>query len=69
MREMRDSILREDFYHNMKRKRSSWCEPMKRPPVARPKKAKPDPPARLGDYEFTDLRKGFPGIRQIARER
>ena len=66
MREMRETILRDDFLSYYERKRlelgRSDEEHLGRPP----KQAKRSEPARLGDYEIHTSAQGFFSIRQIS---
>ncbi|HEV8717571.1 MAG TPA: tRNA guanosine(34) transglycosylase Tgt, partial [Candidatus Binatia bacterium] len=66
MREMRDSILRDDFLSYYEKKRIELVRTDEENPNRPPKKAKPAQPARLGDYEIHRSAQGFSSIRQMS---
>jgi queuine tRNA-ribosyltransferase len=66
MREMRDSILHDDFLSYYEKKRIELVRTDEENPHRPPKKAKPAPPVRLGDYEIHRSAQGFSSIRQIS---
>ena len=66
MREMRESILRDDFPVFYEKKRLELARTDEENPSVQPKKAKVIEPARLGDYEVQTSPQGFSSIRQIS---
>lgn len=66
MREMRDSILRDDFLSYYEKKRIELARSDEENPSRPPRKAQPAQPARLGDYEIHRSAEGFTSIRQIS---
>jgi queuine tRNA-ribosyltransferase len=67
MREMRDSILRNDFLSYYEKKRIELVRTDEENPGRPPKKAKTAQPApRLGDYEIHRSAQGFSSIRQMS---
>ncbi len=66
MREMRDSILHDDFLLYYEKKRLELVRTDEENPGRPPKKAKPAPPARLGDYEIYRSAQGFSSICQLS---
>lgn len=66
MREMRESILRDDFLSYYEQKRLELARTDEQNPGRPPKKAKSLRPARLGDYEIHTSPRGFSSIRQIS---
>ena len=66
MREMRESILRDDFRVYYEEKRPELVRTDEENPGRPPKKAKASQPARLGDYEVYSSNRGFFSIRQIS---
>jgi queuine tRNA-ribosyltransferase len=66
MREMRESILRDDFLSYYEQKRLELAQTDEQNPCRPPKKAKSFRPARLGDYEIHTSPRGFSSIRQIS---
>jgi queuine tRNA-ribosyltransferase len=66
MREMRDSILRNDFLSYYEKKRIELARTDEEHPSRPPKKAKPAQPARLGDYEIHRSAQGFSSIRHLS---
>jgi queuine tRNA-ribosyltransferase len=66
MREMRQSILRDDFVSYYEKKRLELVRTDEENPGRPPKKAKTSGPARLGDYEIHTSARGFSSIRQIS---
>jgi queuine tRNA-ribosyltransferase len=66
MREMRESILRDEFLSYYEEKRVALAQTDERNPCRAPKKARPARPARLGDYEIHSSPRGFTSIRQIS---
>ena len=66
MREMRESILRDDFLSYYEKKRLELVRADEEHPGRSPKKAKTFRPARLGDYEIHTSAQGFSSIRQVS---
>ena len=66
LREMRESILRDEFTSYYEKKRFELVRADEENPGHPPKKAKTAPPARLGDYEMHRSAQGFYSIRQIS---
>ena len=66
MREMRDTILRDDFLSYFEKKRRDLVRTDEENPARPPKKVKTAQPARLGDYEIHNSPQGFSSIRQIS---
>jgi queuine tRNA-ribosyltransferase len=66
MREMRESILRDDFFSYYEQKRLELGRGDEENPGRRPRQAKRSGPARLGDYEIHTSAQGFSSIRQIS---
>ncbi len=66
MREMRESILRDDFLSYYDKKRLQLVRADEEHPGRCPKKAKTFQSARLGDYEIYTSAQGFCSIRQIS---
>jgi queuine tRNA-ribosyltransferase len=66
MREMRESILRDDFVAYYEKKRLELVRNDDENPARTPKKSKTSLPARLGDYEIYASPRGFSSIRQIS---
>ena len=66
MREMRQSILRDDFVSYYEKKRLELVRNDEDNPSRSPKKSKTSRPARLGDYEIHTSARGFSSIRQIS---
>jgi queuine tRNA-ribosyltransferase len=66
MREMRESILRDDFLAYYDKKRLELVRTDEENPGRPPKQAKTSQPARLGDYEIHTSAQGFSSIRQIS---
>jgi queuine tRNA-ribosyltransferase len=66
MREMRESILRDDFLSYYETKRLELVRADEENPGRRPKKSKTSRPARLGDYEIHTSAQGFSSIRQLS---
>ncbi len=66
MREMRDSILRDDFLSYYEKKRLELVRTDEENPGRPPKKAKAAQPARLGDYEIHRSAQGFSSIRHMS---
>lgn len=66
MREMRESILRDDFFAYYERKRLDLVRSDEENPNRSPKTPKAPRLARLGDYEIHRSREGFSSIRQIS---
>lgn len=69
MREMRDSILRDDFLSYYDKKRVELVRTDEENPGRPPKKGKPTQlaqPARLGDYEIHRSVQGFSSLRHIS---
>ncbi|MDP2603844.1 MAG: tRNA guanosine(34) transglycosylase Tgt [Deltaproteobacteria bacterium] len=66
MREMRESILRDDFLSYYEKKRLEFVRADEENPGRPPKKARTAQPARLGDYEIYTSAQGFSSIRQIS---
>ena len=66
MREMRESILRDDFLSYFEKKRLDLARNDEENPGHPPKKAKTTQAARLGDYEIHKSPQGFSSIRQIS---
>ena len=66
MREMRESIMCNEFVSYYEKKRLELVRTDEDNPGRPPKKAKPFKPARLGDYEIHTLTGGFFSIRQIS---
>jgi queuine tRNA-ribosyltransferase len=66
MREMRESILRDEFLSYYEEKRVELARSDERNPGRPPKKPKTSRPARLGDYEIHRSPRGFTSIRQIS---
>src|SRR5713226_9719355 len=62
MREMRDSILHNDFLSYYEKKRIELVRTDEENPGRPPKKAKTAQPARLGDYEIHRSTQGFSSI-------
>ena len=66
MREMRESILRDDFLSYFEKKRLDLVRTDEENPARPPKKVKTTQPARLGDYEIHRFPQGFSSIRQLS---
>jgi len=66
MREMRQSILRDDFLSYYEKKRLELVRADEEHPSRAPKKAKTFKPARLGDYEIHTSAQGFASVRQVS---
>ena len=66
MREMRESILRDDFLSYYEKKRIELVRIDEDNPGRPPKKRKIAVPARLGDYQIHRSPQGFSSIRQIS---
>jgi queuine tRNA-ribosyltransferase len=66
MREMRESILRDDFLSYYEEKRLELARTDERNPCRPPKKAQTSRSARQGDYEIHRSPRGFSSIRQIS---
>jgi queuine tRNA-ribosyltransferase len=66
MREMRESILRDDFLSYYEKKRIDLVRIDEDNPRRPPKPAKIAHPARLGDYEIHRSPQGFSSVRQIS---
>lgn len=66
MREMRDSILRNDFLAYYEKHRVKLVRTDEEHPGHPPKKPAPTRPERLGDYEIHRSAHGFASIRQIS---
>ena len=66
MREMRDSILRDDFLSYYEQKRIELVRTDQEHPSHPPKKAQAAQPACLGDYEIHRSAQGFVSIRQLS---
>jgi len=66
MREMRESILHDDFLSFYEKKRLDLARTDEENPGRPPKKAKTSQPVRLGDYEIHTSAQGFSSIRQIS---
>ena len=66
LREMRESILRDEFLSYYEKKRFELVRADEENPGRPPKKAKTAPSARLGDYEMHRSARGFYSIRQIS---
>ncbi len=66
MREMRESILRDDFLSFYEKKRLELVRSDEDNPVRQPKARKTSQPARLGDYEIHRSPQGFFSIRQLS---
>lgn len=66
MREMRESILRDDFLSYYEKKRIELVRTDEENPGRPPKKAKTAQPARLGDYEIHRSAQGFSSIRHLS---
>jgi queuine tRNA-ribosyltransferase len=66
MREMRESILRDDFLSYYEQKRLELGRGDEENPGRPPKRVKRPEPARLGDYEIHTSAQGFSSIRQIS---
>ncbi len=66
MREMRDSILRDDFLSYYEQKRIELVRTDEENPSRPPKKAQTAQPARLGDYEIHQSAEGFASIRHMS---
>ena len=66
MREMRQSILRDDFLSYYEKKRLELVRADEEHPGRSPKKAKTFKPARLGDYEIHTSAQGFSSVRQVS---
>ncbi len=66
MREMRESILRDDFPAFYEKKRLELARSDEDNPSVQPKKAKAVEPDRLGDYEIQTSPQGYCSIRQIS---
>ncbi len=66
MREMRESILRDDFLAYYEKKRIELARTDEDNPRRPPKKARTTQPVRLGNYEIHKSPKGFFSIRQIS---
>jgi len=66
MREMRESILRNDFRSYYEEKRPDLVRIDNENPGHPPRKAKPAPAAHLGDYEIHRSVQGFFSMRQIS---
>jgi queuine tRNA-ribosyltransferase len=66
MREMRESILRDNFLAYYKQKRLELVRSDEDNPIRPPKPTRTHRPARLGDYETCLSARGFSSIRQIS---
>jgi queuine tRNA-ribosyltransferase len=66
MREMRESILRDDFLSFYEKKRLELTQVDGENPVRPPKPGKTSPPARLGNYEIHRSVQGFFSIRHLS---
>jgi queuine tRNA-ribosyltransferase len=66
MREMRESILRDDFLSYYEKKRLELVRRDEKNPVRPPKSGKTSPPSRLGDYEIHRSAQGYFSIRQLS---
>ncbi|MSQ47642.1 MAG: tRNA guanosine(34) transglycosylase Tgt [Deltaproteobacteria bacterium] len=66
MREIRDSILRDDFLAYYEKQRLALVRTDEEHPGHPPKKTAPTRPERLGDYEMHRSAQGFSSIRQIS---
>jgi queuine tRNA-ribosyltransferase len=66
MREMRESILQDDFLSYYEKKRFELARTDAENPGRPPKKAKSSRPASLGNYEIHTSPQGFSSIRQIS---
>jgi queuine tRNA-ribosyltransferase len=66
MRDMRESILGDDFLSYYEKKRLELARTDEDNPHRPPKKARTSQPARLGDYEIHKSPHGFFSIRQIS---
>ena len=66
MREMRESILRDDFLSYYEKKRLELVRADEEHPGRSPKKAKTSRPTRLGDYEIHTSAQGFSSVRQVS---
>jgi queuine tRNA-ribosyltransferase len=66
MREMRESIVRDDFLTYYEKQRLELVRTDEEHPGQPPKKAKTRRPARLGDYEIHLSAQGASSIRQIS---
>src|SRR5689334_8531927 len=66
MREMRESILRDEFLSYYEEKRLELARSDEQNPCRPPKKPQTSRPARLGDYEIHGSPRGFFSIRQIS---
>ncbi len=66
MREMRTSILQDDFPAFYEKKRLELARSDAAHPSVHPAKAKIAPPPRLGDYEIVRQPQGFFSIRQLS---
>lgn len=66
MREMRESISRDDFLVYYRKKRGELERSDEDNPSRPPKKAKPILSARLGDYEIHHSTQGFASLRHIS---
>ena len=66
MREMRESVLRDDFLSYYQEKRVELARSDERNPCRPPKRPQAGRPARLGDYEIHRSPQGFTSIRQIS---
>ena len=66
MREMRQSILRDDFLSYYEKKRLELVRADEEHPGRSPKKAKTFKPVRLGDYEIHTSAQGFSSVRQVS---
>lgn len=66
MREMRQSILRDDFLSYYEKKRLELVRGDEEHPGRSPKKTKTSRPTRLGDYEIHTSAQGFSSVRQVS---
>jgi queuine tRNA-ribosyltransferase len=66
MREMRDSILRDDFLSYYEKKRIELVRIDEEHPSRPPRRAKTAQPARLGDYEIHTSPQGFSSLRHLS---
>jgi queuine tRNA-ribosyltransferase len=66
MREMRDSILRDDFLTHYEKQRIELVRTDEEHPGHPPKKTATARPERLGDYEIHCSAQGFSSIRQLS---
>ena len=66
MKEMRQSILRDDFLSYYEKRRLELVRADEEHPGRSPKKAKTFTPARLGDYEIHTSAQGFSSVRQVS---